>query len=50
MDTVRIAAIGVGYLGKHHARILAQLPGAHLVAVCDANATRAAEIAAHRSA
>ncbi|MBL8144510.1 MAG: Gfo/Idh/MocA family oxidoreductase [Acidobacteria bacterium] len=46
MDTVRIAAIGVGYLGKHHARILAQLPGAHLVAVCDANATRAAEIAA----
>jgi len=45
METVRIAAIGVGYLGKHHARILAQLPGARLVAVCDVNASRAAEIA-----
>jgi predicted dehydrogenase len=46
METIRIAAIGVGYLGKHHARILAQLPGARLVAVCDTNAARAAEIAA----
>ena len=43
---VRIAAIGVGYLGRHHARILASLPGATLVAVVDRNAERAQEIAA----
>ena len=42
---LRIAAIGVGHLGRHHARILAQLPGASLVAVVDTNAARAAEIA-----
>ena len=29
--------IGVGALGKHHARILAELPGAELVAVVDIN-------------
>jgi predicted dehydrogenase len=42
---IRVAAIGVGHLGRHHARILAQLPGASLVAVVDTNAARAAEIA-----
>lgn len=42
---MRVAAIGVGHLGRHHARILAQLPGASLVAVVDTNAARAAEIA-----
>jgi predicted dehydrogenase len=44
--TVRIAVIGVGALGKHHARILAGLPGAELVGVVDANEARAREIAA----
>ena len=43
---MRIAVIGVGHLGKHHARILAALPGVELVAVCDTNRDRAAEIAA----
>jgi predicted dehydrogenase len=43
--TVRIAVIGVGALGKHHARILAELPGAELVAVVDINEARAREIA-----
>ncbi len=43
---LRVAAIGVGHLGRHHARILAQLPSASLVAVVDTNAARAAEIAA----
>ena len=38
--------IGVGHLGRHHARILASLPGATLVAVVDTNQARAAEIAA----
>jgi predicted dehydrogenase len=43
---VRVAVIGVGHLGRHHARILSGLPGADLVAVVDANEARAAEVAA----
>src|SRR5262245_60430011 len=42
--SLRIAVIGVGHLGKHHARILSSLPGAQLVAVVDTNRSRAAEI------
>jgi predicted dehydrogenase len=41
-----VAVIGVGYLGKHHARILASLPGVELVAVADTNRARADDIAA----
>ena len=44
--SVRIAVVGVGYLGRHHARILASLPGAELTAVVDVNASRAQEVAA----
>ena len=44
--SLRVAVIGVGHLGKHHARILASLPGVELVAVVDTNQARAAEIAA----
>ncbi|HTL01067.1 MAG TPA: Gfo/Idh/MocA family oxidoreductase, partial [Vicinamibacterales bacterium] len=44
--SVRIAVIGVGALGKHHARILAALPGVELVGVVDINEARAREIAA----
>ncbi len=43
---LRMAVIGVGHLGKHHARILSALPGAELVAVVDTNRERASEIAA----
>ena len=43
---MRVAVIGVGHLGKHHARILSSLPGAELVAVVDTNRERAVEIAA----
>jgi predicted dehydrogenase len=42
---VRIGVIGVGHLGKHHARILSSLPGAELVAVVDTNRARAEQIA-----
>jgi predicted dehydrogenase len=45
-DTLRVAVIGVGHLGRHHARILAGLEGATLTAVVDTLADRAAEIAA----
>src|SRR5262245_17608682 len=44
--SLRIAVVGVGYLGKHHARILASLPGVTLAAVVDKNKARAEEIAA----
>ena len=35
--TLRVAVIGVGHLGRHHARILSSLPGVELVAVVDTN-------------
>jgi predicted dehydrogenase len=44
--TIRVAVIGVGHLGQHHARILAAMPEAELVAVVDTKPGRAAEIAA----
>jgi len=44
--STRVAAIGVGHLGRHHARILGTLPDATLVAVADTNRPRADEIAA----
>ena len=47
---LRVAVIGVGHLGRHHARILAALPGVELVAVVDTNRTRADEIAAAHGA
>jgi predicted dehydrogenase len=43
---LRVAVVGVGHLGQHHARILASLPEAELVAVVDTNRARAEEIAA----
>ncbi|HET7217597.1 MAG TPA: Gfo/Idh/MocA family oxidoreductase [Vicinamibacterales bacterium] len=43
---LRVAVVGVGHLGKHHARILAALEGASLTAVVDKLPERAAEIAA----
>ena len=43
--TVRVAVIGVGALGKHHARILSALPGAELAGVVDTNEARAREVA-----
>jgi len=44
--SLRIAVVGVGYLGRHHARILSALNGVELTAVVDINQARAAEIAA----
>ncbi len=46
MTPLRVAVIGVGHLGRHHARILASLPEATLVGVVDVNGPRAEEIAA----
>jgi predicted dehydrogenase len=44
--SLRVAVIGVGHLGRHHARILSTLPGAELVGVVDINRPRAEEVAA----
>ncbi len=41
---LRMAVIGVGHLGRHHARILSTLPGVRLVAVVDTNRARAEEV------
>ncbi len=49
-DAVRVGVVGVGALGRHHARVLGEMPGATLAAVVDANAARAAEIAAQHGA
>ena len=47
---VRIATIGVGHLGRHHARLLGALPGAELVAAVDLVAERAQAAVAGTSA
>jgi predicted dehydrogenase len=49
-DALRTAVVGVGHLGRHHARILASLEGSDLVAVVDTHPGRAAEIAASGTA
>src|SRR3989338_8048092 len=43
---LKVAVIGVGYLGERHARIYSELPEAELVAVVDTDAERAKKIAA----
>lgn len=45
MNRIRVAVIGVGYLGKFHAAKYAQLPQAELIAVVDTDLVVAAEIA-----
>jgi predicted dehydrogenase len=42
--SVKVGVIGVGYLGRHHARIFSELEGVELVCVCDMNSERAEEI------
>ena len=46
MSKTRIAVIGVGHLGQHHARLLASIEGVELVGVVDTNHGRADEITA----
>ncbi len=43
---VAVAVVGVGHLGRHHARLFGTLPGVRLVAVVDRDLERAREIAA----
>jgi predicted dehydrogenase len=46
MARVRVGVVGVGHLGKEHARILAGLPGVELVGVADVNVDQARTVAA----
>ena len=45
MDRLRVAVIGVGYLGRFHAQKYAAIPGCELVAVADARADIGAAVA-----
>lgn len=45
MSRLRMAVIGVGHLGQHHARILAELPDVELVGVVDSNPEQARTVA-----
>ncbi|MFA5354853.1 MAG: Gfo/Idh/MocA family oxidoreductase [Thermodesulfovibrionales bacterium] len=42
---INVGVIGVGYLGRHHARIYSQLEGVQLIGVADPDSGRAAGIA-----
>jgi len=48
-DPVRIGVVGVGHLGKHHARLMAGLEGARLVGVADVDLAAAQAVAAQHS-
>lgn len=43
--TIRAGVVGVGRMGRHHARVYAQLPDTQLVGVVDANPERAEALA-----
>jgi len=45
VDKIRVAVVGVGALGQHHARVYASMPNVNLVGVADAKPGRAEEIA-----
>ena len=44
-EALQIAVVGVGHLGRHHARILSSMDGVRVVAVVDTKPGRAQEIA-----
>ena len=46
MRDVRLAVVGVGHLGRHHARVAASLAGYRVVGIHDHHPGRAAEVAA----
>lgn len=46
MSALRMAVIGVGALGRHHARIVSQIPGVELIAVADPSESQGRQVAA----
>jgi len=45
-EAIPVGVVGVGHLGRHHARLYASLPGVRLVAVADRDGERAKAVAA----
>ncbi|MBL0350818.1 MAG: Gfo/Idh/MocA family oxidoreductase [Elusimicrobia bacterium] len=45
-DRVSVGVVGVGNMGRHHARLLSGLPAARLVGVADPDLARARALAA----
>lgn len=45
---IKVAVVGVGYLGEHHARIYSELPDVELVGVVDLSLERVRKVAADR--
>ncbi len=45
-DRLPVGVVGVGHLGRHHARLYSSLPGVRLVGVADRDLDRARQIAA----
>jgi predicted dehydrogenase len=43
---IRVAVVGVGEFGRNHVRVWREMPGAELAGIVDANAARAAQVAA----
>lgn len=44
-DSIKVAVVGVGALGRHHARILSQMEGVDLVAVAEPNEAQGRAVA-----
>jgi len=44
-DRIRAGVVGVGSMGRHHARVYSELPGVELVGVADLDSERAGEVA-----
>ena len=45
MQRLKVAVVGVGHLGKEHARVYAELPGVELYGVVDIQSKQAEKIA-----
>lgn len=45
MERLKVAVIGAGHLGSHHARIYSQLKDVELIGVCDIDSRRARKVA-----
>ncbi|MCL4513846.1 MAG: Gfo/Idh/MocA family oxidoreductase [Candidatus Eremiobacteraeota bacterium] len=45
MTAIKAAVVGVGHMGRHHARIYSEMPGVELTAVVDTNELAARDIA-----
>ena len=44
MSTLKVGVIGVGQMGTYHAQIYRKLPQTELVALCEYNDTRRAQL------